>query len=162
MTGLTRLLFTAVILFPSDYAHSFPRPLRSFSYRLIAANDAVVLVGLTHGAERFVIETWKAERIFQFFSELLQHLQMVCGSGDFGLRSLQHLLVAAVDELGDFSADQITGVGKYFHALIAVFLNGCRHVVLLKEDAALRTGRFDQIKAMIAQPLDGVFESAFF
>jgi hypothetical protein len=37
-----------------------------------------------------------------------------------------------------------------------------RDVVLLQEDAVLGTRRFNEIKAMIAKPLHGVFEGSFF
>ena len=87
---------------------------------------------------------------------------MIGGRGNFRFRSLQYLLVAAVNEFGDFSTDQVSGVGKDLHTFIAVFLNGRRHVVLLQEHASLHARRFDQIEAVVAKPLYGVFESPLF
>src|SRR5437867_2194296 len=87
---------------------------------------------------------------------------MVSGGGDFRLRSLQHLLIPAVNQLGDFAVDEVSGISEYLDALVAVFLDRSRHVVLLEEHASLRARRFDQIEAVVAEPLYGVFESSLF
>ena len=87
---------------------------------------------------------------------------MVGGGGDLGLRGLQYLLVTAVDELGNFSANQVARVGENFHPFVPVLLDGRRHVVLLEEDASLGARRFDQIEAVITQPLHAIFVSSFF
>ena len=42
-----------------------------------------------------------------------------CGS-DFGLCSLEDLLVAAINELGDFSADQVAGISENLDAVVAI------------------------------------------
>src|SRR5438445_8592257 len=62
---------------------------------------------------------------------------MVGGRRDFRLGSFEKLLVSAVHEFGDFTADQITGIREYFHAIIAIFLNRRRAIVFLEEHTAL-------------------------
>ena len=84
---------------------------------------------------------------------------MIGSCSDFGLRGLEDLLITAVDELGDLTADQVAGVGENLHAIIPVLLDRSRHVVLLQEDAPLRARRLDQVKAVVAQPLHCVFKS---
>ena len=39
---------------------------------LVAILDAVVLICLTHRAQRFVVQAGQAERFFEFLSELVQ------------------------------------------------------------------------------------------
>src|SRR6266566_6912814 len=86
---------------------------------------------------------------------------MIGSGGHFGLRGLEYLLIAAVDELGNFSADQVPRVGENLHTVVAIFLDRRRDIVLLQKHATLSARRFDQIKTMIAQPLHGVFKCAF-
>src|SRR5207245_9638333 len=78
------------------------------------------------------------------------------------LRGLQHLLVAAVDELGDFSADKVARVSENLYSVVAILLDRRRDVVLPQEHASLRARRIDQIKAVVAKPLHGVFVSSLF
>ena len=85
---------------------------------------------------------------------------MVGGGRHFGLGGLQKLLVAPVDQLGNFAADQVSGIGEDLHAVVAVFLDGGGDVVFLEEHAALRARSFDQVKTVLAQPADRVFVSS--
>ena len=102
----------------------FPRDAWGGRRGLVAVFDAVVLIGLAHRAQRFVVQAGQAEGFFQFFGELLQGFEVVGGGGDFGLGGFQKLLVAAVDQLGDFAADQVAGIGKDLDAVVAIFLDG--------------------------------------
>src|SRR5260370_38820871 len=81
---------------------------------------------------------------------------MIGGGGDFGLRVFKYRLVAAVDELGDFSADNVARVSENLHSVVAFFLDRRRDVVLPQERASLLARCFDQIKAVVAKPLLGV------
>src|SRR5258708_17020668 len=82
---------------------------------------------------------------------------MICRSRDFRLGGFQKLLVAAIDELGNFAADQIAGVSENLHAVVPVFLDGGGNVVFPQKDTALHSRGLDQIKSMIAQPAQRVF-----
>src|SRR6266536_185848 len=84
-----------------------------------------------------------------------------CGC-NFGFRSLQHLLIAAVNELGNFSADEVSRIGKYLDAIVAILLDRCRDIVLFQEHAPLHAGSFNQIKSMVAKPLHGVIKCSLF
>src|SRR6266568_8644924 len=148
----------AAFLSRSSRPDFFPWTLRALRSGFVAINDAVVLISFADGPQRFVVQARQPESFFQFFAELLQGLQMVGGRGNFGFRSLQHLLVAAINELGNFTVDEVSGVRKYLDTVVAIFLNGCRHAVLLQEHASLHARRFDQIEAVVAKPLYGVFE----
>src|SRR5271154_7322650 len=53
------------------YFYCFPRPLGTLYLRLVTIFDAIVLIGVAYGAERFVIEAGESERFFHFFGELL-------------------------------------------------------------------------------------------
>ena len=87
----------------------------------------------------------------------MQRFQVIGGRGNFILRSFQKLLVAAVDQLRDFAADLVSGIGEDLHRPIGIFLNGRRHTIFLDEHAVLRARRFDQVKAVLAQPVHRVF-----
>jgi len=50
--------------------------------------------------------------------------QMVGGGWDFSFGGFQKLLVATVDQFGNFAADQVSGVGEDLHGIVAVFLDG--------------------------------------
>src|SRR5438270_1131947 len=87
---------------------------------------------------------------------------MIGGCSHFGLRSLQHLLVATIDQLRNLRTNQVAGIGENPDALFSIFLDRRRHVVLPQEHTSLSARRFDQVEAMIAKPLYGIFESSLF
>src|SRR5207248_7953531 len=96
----------------------------------------------------------QGQSFFQFFAELMQGFEMIGGSRNFILRSLQELLVATVDQLGNLAANQVSRIRENLYAVIPVFLDSRRDVVLLQEHAPLHSRRFDQIETVIAQPAD--------
>src|ERR1700721_1354039 len=87
---------------------------------------------------------------------------MVGAGWHFSLRSLQELLVAAIDELRNLAADHVSRVSEDLCAAIVGFLDGRRAVVLLQEDASLRAWSFDQIEAVLSKPADNVFVGFLF
>src|SRR5215469_18649565 len=142
------------------FARRFPGTLGAVGLRLVAILDAIVVVGFAHRAQRFVVEAGQAECLLQFLGKLMQSLQVIGSGRNFVLRRLQELLVAAVDELGNLAANQVTGVRENLYPVPAVFLDCRRNVVLLQEDTASRTRRLNQIKAVLAQPAYGFVISA--
>ena len=80
----------------------------------------------------------------------------------FGLRRFQKLLVAAIDELRNFAADQVSRVRENLRSAVIRLLDRRRAVVLLQEDAGLRARSFNQVKAMILQPGYRVFVGSLF
>src|SRR5262249_59131663 len=81
---------------------------------------------------------------------------------DFGLGGLQKLLVTAVDQLGNLSADQISGAGEDLDVAVRIFLDSCRNVVLLQEEPALGTGLLEELESLISEQGYGVIEAASF
>src|SRR6476660_1996884 len=115
-------------------ARFLPRALRALGLGLVALFDAIVVIRFAHSAQRFVVQDGESEAILQLFGELLQRLEVVGAGRDLGLGGLQKLLVAAVDQFGDLAADQVSGVSENFHAVVAIFLEGGRHIVLSQEN----------------------------
>src|SRR5580698_1248462 len=144
------------------YLYRFPRALWTLHFRLVAVFDAIVLVRIADCAERFVVEAGESERFFQLFGELLQCFQMIGRCRHFGLRRLHKLLIAAIDQLRNLAADQVSGIGENFYAAVVRLLYRRRAVVLLQEYTRLRAGSLDQIKAVITEPSDRVFVSSLF
>src|ERR1700685_1403323 len=87
---------------------------------------------------------------------------MVGGGRDFRLGGFEKLMVSLVPQLRYSAANQVAGIRKNLYAVIAVLLDGGRYIVFLQEDARLRARRFEQIKAMIAQPVQRFFVSPCF
>jgi hypothetical protein len=148
--------------FRDDRTGSFPRALGTLGFWLIAIDDAIILVRFAHRAQGLVIEAWKTKGFFEFFAELVKSFQVIGRSRYFRFRSLQELLVAAIHQLRNFTTDKVAGIGKYLGVSFFVLLNGGRNVVFLQEEAILGSGRLDQIKAMIAQPVHHIIESPLF
>src|SRR5271163_1582371 len=95
------------------YSRFFPRAFGALGSRFVPVFDAVVMVGLAHRAQRFVVQAGQAEAFLQFFGELLQGLEMVGSGRDFGLGGFQKLLIATVDQLRDLAADHVAGISEY-------------------------------------------------
>ena len=74
-----------------------------------AAFDAVVHVAVADGAEGFVVEAWLADGFAQLFTEAVDRFERVGGGGDAGRGGFEELLVAVVDEAGDFAAQDPAG-----------------------------------------------------
>src|SRR3954463_2637788 len=90
--------------------------------------------------------------------------EVIGGRGYLALGGHQEFLVAAVDELRDLTINKVAGSGEDLHAVFILrllrLLNGGRDAVLLNEDALLRPGCFQDVEAVITQPLDGFVEAA--
>ena len=90
----------------------------------------------------------------------MKRLQVIGRSRDLSLGSLQELLVSLINELGDFAADQESGISKDLHAAIGRCFDRRGTVVLLYKHAVLYARRFQDVEAVIFQPGYGVFISA--
>src|SRR5690242_18946392 len=88
----------------------------------------------------------------------MQRAQVIGVSRVGSIGCLQDLLIALMDQLGNLTIDEVPGIGKDFHRALGSALDGGRDLVLLKEPAAARTGRFQDIEAVITKPLQRVFE----
>src|ERR1700751_3318600 len=82
---------------------------------------------------------------------------MICGRWDLGLRGLQELLIALVDQLRDLAADQVAGVGEDLRAFAVVLLDRCRNAVFLYKDPPSGTRSFQYIESMLPEPTHCVF-----
>jgi hypothetical protein len=91
----------------------------------------------------------------------MEGLKMIGGGGDFCLGGLKKLLIALIDEAGDFTANLDTGLGKETRAAVVVALNGRGDTHLLEEDAVLGAGSFQDVKAVTTKPVHSFFVSAF-
>ena len=87
---------------------------------------------------------------------------MIGGGRHFCFRCFQKLLIALVDQLGNFAPNQVPGISEDLYMIVAVLLDGSRHIVFFHEHPVLRAGGLDQVKAMIPQPGNSVFVSSFF
>ena len=88
---------------------------------------------------------------------------MIGGGRNFGLGSLQKLLVSLVDQARDFTANQDAGLGKQTSTpSSAAFSMAAETFELLEEDAVLRARSFQNVKSVIAKPSHSFFISAFF
>ena len=59
------------LLLGADDLYTLPRTLGAIGRWFIAVLNAVVLISLAHGAQRFVVQAGQAESFFQLFGELL-------------------------------------------------------------------------------------------
>ena len=59
-----------------------PRDASAFR-RFITIDNTVILVGLAHRPQRFVIQAGQSQAFFQFFGELLQGFKMIGGTPEF-------------------------------------------------------------------------------
>src|SRR5262249_27471997 len=84
----------------------------------------------------------------------------VCGGRHLALGGHEELLISAIDELGDLALDKVSGTREHFHAAVIAHLDGGRTTVLLEEHALLRTRSFQDLKAVLAQPFDCIFEGS--
>src|SRR5262249_12704617 len=92
--------------------------------------------------------------------ELMQRLQVISCGWNLGLRILEELLVALVDQAGDLSTHQITWLGKNADAALLGPLDGGGAVVLLQEDAVLPAGLVQDVEFVLAKPAHGLFVRA--
>src|SRR3954470_4130873 len=86
---------------------------------------------------------------------------MIGCSRDFGFGGLQKLLVSLVHKAGDFAADLDAGLGKETRRAVIVAFNGCGNARFFYEDTVLCAGSFQNVKAMIAKPIHGIFIRTF-
>jgi hypothetical protein len=91
---------------------SFPCALGALRFWKIAVLNPVIGVAIADCAQRLVIETGGAGGFAQFLRKLMQGLKMIGGGGDFCLGGLEKLLIALIDEAGDFTANLDAGLGK--------------------------------------------------
>jgi hypothetical protein len=82
----------------------------------VAAFNAVVEVGVADGAEGFVVEGDRARHLFQLLDEIVEGCEPIGGGGELGFAGDEELLEAAVDELGDFAADNRAGSDSHTKA----------------------------------------------
>src|SRR4051812_17946561 len=136
-----------------------PRTLWTGGLSLVAVFHTVVMVTIRNRAQRLVVQTRHSGRFLQLFRELVYGLQVVGRRGDFALRCHQELLVAAVHKLRYLTLNKVAGMREHLHA-VAVRLDRRRYAVLLQEHALLRPRCFQDVEAVIAQPLNGVVEAA--
>ena len=76
---------------------------------LFPALDAVVDVGVAGGAKGFVVEAGGAGSLVQLVGEVVDGAEVVGGGGDLKATGLEEFLVAAIEDAGDLSAEQIAG-----------------------------------------------------
>ena len=88
----------------------------------------------------------------------MQGFQVVGRRGNLGLGSFQKLLVALVNQLGNFGADQVAGISEDLDATIFRLLDRSRNVVFLYKDAAAGSGCLEHVKGVLAQVVYGVFK----
>src|SRR5215472_1738677 len=101
---------------------------------LVTVLNAVVLIGFADRPQRFVIQAGQAKSLLEFLGKLVEGLEVIRSGGDLVLGSLQELLVAAVDQLRNFRANQIAWVGENFSRAALVPFDSGRNVVFLEKN----------------------------
>src|ERR1043166_5046339 len=86
---------------------------------------------------------------------------MVGCSWNFSFGGLQKFLISLIDKPGDFAADLDAGLGKETRGAVVTALNGCGNARFFYEDTVLCAGSFQNVKAMITEPIHGIFIRAF-
>src|SRR5579883_197581 len=129
-----------------------PGAFGALGLRQVAVAQAIVEAGLAYRAEALIVEADSADALLQFFGELMQRLQVIGGGRIDALAGLQHLLIAVIDELGNFSVDEIAGIGEYLYPAVAGAFDRRRALILLQKYAIPGAGRLGQLEAMAAKP----------
>src|SRR3954471_7938384 len=136
-----------------------PRTLWPGGLSLVAVFHAIVMVAVGNRAERFVVQARHPGRFLQLFRELVHGAEVVGRCGDLALRRHKELLISTVHQLRYLTLNKVAGMREHLHA-VASRLDRRRNTVLLQEHALLRPRCFQDVEAMIAQPLNGVVEAA--
>src|SRR5581483_2198897 len=89
-------------------ANGFPRASSGRLSILISALEPVVLVQITGGSQRLIVEADCAGNLFQFLAKCMDCLQLGRRGGNLILGCLNELLLAAVQQATDLSPDHQT------------------------------------------------------
>src|SRR6266700_2649711 len=135
----------------------FPGALRTLRFGKVPVYHAIIDVTIADRAQRLVVQAGLTGSFAQFFRELVEGLEMIGGCRDFGLGGLEKLLVSLIDQTGNLRADQETRLGKETHTAIIGLLDGRGTIQLLQEDAVLSSRSVQNVKAVVAKPIDGFF-----
>src|SRR5271156_1038120 len=84
---------------------------------VVAALHPVVHVLITYRAEGLVVEGGLADHFAEFLGEVMLGFEAVGGCGDFDLAGFKELLKAAVEEMGDLSAEKHARLGHHHDPL---------------------------------------------
>src|ERR1035437_788214 len=129
-----------------------PRTLRAFRFRQITSAQAIVHIRLADGAQSFIVEADCANPFLQFFGELVQRLEVISRGRMLGLRSLQDLLIAMIDEFRDLATHEISRIGEYLDATIFGAFDCGRAGVLLQKYTIICARSFQYVESVTAKP----------
>ena len=88
---------------------------------------------------------------------------MVGGGRHFGLGGLQKFLIAAVHQLGNLAADQISRPREYLHfAALGIFFDGGGDIGLFQKNAIVGGRGVEHVEAVVTEILHRIFVVAGF